>query len=90
MKILMTLVMTMAMTSAFAQACKLGSECSKADCEAISPADNKYSIVGGKCIDLKAGETKTDCAGINGTAAAKGQESGAPAAKDSASGAVQK
>jgi hypothetical protein len=73
MKFLMALAMTLVVTSAFADVCKLGGECKvDADCKAVS---KDFAVVDGKCIDPKAGETKTDCAGINGTAAMKGSES---------------
>lgn len=60
--------MTLAMTSAMA-ACKVGESCSsEADCKAQS---KDYAIVGGKCVNPKAGETETQCAGIVSTSGAK-------------------
>lgn len=62
MKILMTMIMTMAMTSAFAGECKLNAECKvEADCKSLN---KDYAIVAGKCTNLKASETETQCADI--------------------------
>lgn len=69
MKILMTVMMTLAMTSAMAGECKLGGECKvDADCKAVN---KDYAVSGGKCVDPKANEKETQCAGIVSSAGAK-------------------
>ncbi|MFA6237398.1 MAG: hypothetical protein WC635_08745 [Bacteriovorax sp.] len=85
MKILMTLIMTVAATSAFAADCKLGSACSEADCKALN---KDYAIMSGKCTNPKANETETQCAGIVSTSGAKGSTDAAGSAgKPAAEGA---
>ncbi|MGZ3788319.1 MAG: hypothetical protein ACXVLQ_07330 [Bacteriovorax sp.] len=70
MKILMTFVMMMAVTSAFAGECKLNGDCKEdADCKALN---KDYAVVGGKCTNPKSGETETQCAGIVNSSGAKG------------------
>lgn len=76
MKILMTMIMTMAMTSAFAGECKLNSECKvEADCKSLS---KDYALVGGKCINPNDKQSETKCADILSSTAAKGSTSDAP------------
>ena len=62
MKFLMTVLMTMTMTSAFAAdpACAFNAECSEVACKAISG-----TLVDKKCVNPKAGETdNTQCGAI--------------------------
>lgn len=83
MKILMAVMMTLAMTSAFGD-CKLNETCSETDCKALN---SSYALVGGKCTDPAAGETKTKCGEIVSSNAPKGTESAAPASgSDATSG----
>ena len=86
MKIFMTAVMMMVMTSAMAGDCKLGGDCKvEADCKALSGA-----FANGKCIDPKANEKETQCAGIVGTAGAKPSADSAADAAAAGSKALQK
>lgn len=83
MKILMTVIMTMAMTSTFAGECKLNGECKvEADCKSLNAG---YAIAGGKCINPASKETDTQCAGIVSSAGAKGSTTDAAAAGAKAS-----
>jgi hypothetical protein len=87
MKILMALMMTMTMSSAFAE-CKLGGECKvDADCKALN---KEYAVIADKCIDPKASEKETSCAGIVGTAGAKGSAGAADASKETHSAGTVK
>lgn len=76
MKILMAMIMTMVMTSAFAGECKLNAECKvDADCKNLN---KDYAVVGGKCINPAAKESETQCANIaTDGRAAKPTDSGA-------------
>jgi hypothetical protein len=68
MKIFMTVLMMMLMTSVFAGECKVGDTCTQADCKAAS-ADYALSP-DGKCLSTK--ESLTDCtANDNNSRAAK-------------------
>ena len=75
MKILMAVMMTLAMTSAFG-ACVLNDTCSEPDCKALNPS---YALVSGKCTNPTAGQTDTKCGEIVTSNAPKGTESAAPA-----------
>lgn len=78
MKILVTAMMMAAMTSAFAGDCKLNGDCaSDADCKALN---KDFSVISGKCLNPKANETETQCAGIVSTSGAKGSTSDSAAA----------
>ncbi|MBC7539575.1 MAG: hypothetical protein H7281_12195 [Bacteriovorax sp.] len=69
MKIFMTVMMMMAMTSVYAGTCTLGGECKvEADCKALNPS---YSLKDGKCNDPASSQKETQCAGIVGTGGAK-------------------
>lgn len=71
MKILMTVIMAMAVTSTFAaEKCTLGGECKvEADCKSLNA---NYALVGGKCTNPASKETETQCAGIVSSSGAKG------------------
>lgn len=78
MKILMTVMMMAAMTSAFAGDCKVGGDCSdEASCKNLS---KDYAFANGKCTNPKANETETQCAGIVSTSGPKGTTSDTTAA----------
>jgi hypothetical protein len=81
MKILTIVMMMAAMTSVYAGECKLNDTCaSEADCKNLN---KDYSFSGGKCINVKAGETDTKCADIVSSSQAKGStKDAAAAAKD--------
>lgn len=71
MKFLMTMMMTLAMTSAFAE-CKLNEKCTKEECTGLSKG---YALsASGVCINPEATQsTSTNCADIgNGGRDAKG------------------
>ena len=69
MKILMTLVMTLVVSSAMAAECKLGGECKlDADCKVVNSA---YAVIAGKCVDPKANEKDTKCPEIVSSGGAK-------------------
>lgn len=69
MKILMTVMMTMVMSSAMAGECKVNGDCKvDADCKA---ANSAFAVINGKCVDPKASEKETQCAGIVSSAGAK-------------------
>ena len=84
MKILITVMMMAAMTSAFAGDCKLGGECKdKAACDELK---GTYSSELGKCVNPTASETDTQCERIvnsGGSKAAPGA-TGADASKEAA------
>jgi hypothetical protein len=83
MKILLTIIMTMTITSVFAGECKLNSDCdSDKDCKELN---KDYGVVKGKCVALSAAQSETKCADIlsgNRTNTGKGSGSDAPAAGD--------
>lgn len=59
MKVLMTIMMTMLMSSAYAD-CKLNEACAtEKGC-----LDNNLAFIGGKCIDQSATTAKTNCEAI--------------------------
>ena len=69
MKILMAVMMTLSMTSAMAGECKINGECTvDADCKA---ANSAFAVINGKCVDPKASEKETQCAGIVSASGAK-------------------
>lgn len=77
MKFLMTVLMTMTMTSAFAvEPCVFGAECSKEACDVI-----KGTLTDKKCVNPTAGETNnTQCGAIVNSGAAVNKADGAAAA----------
>lgn len=69
MKILMTVIMTLILTSAFAGECTLKGDCkSDVDCKALNA---EYSLIGGKCINPAASQVETKCPSIVTSAGAK-------------------
>ncbi len=78
MKILMTVIMTLAVTSTFAAdpACALNGACkSLADCKSLNAG---YALEGGKCINPSSNETSSECKDIVGTQKAKSTDKDAP------------
>ena len=75
MKILMAVMMTLAMTSAFG-ACVLNDTCSETDCKALNPS---YALVGGKCTNPTAGQTDTKCGEIVNSGASVDKSDSSPA-----------
>lgn len=61
MKILMILMMTLTLTSAYSAECVLGATCSETDCKKLN---EKFVLSEGKCVNPTAKETASDCKDI--------------------------